>query len=228
MEYGLITPEIELQTKEILGKIRMSMNGVASEQMSRNGILYKKNYGVSVPRLKEIAADYQSNPALSQHLWKLSIRETMILATMLQATDRFTKPMAEQWILRLNQIEIIEQINMNLLQKLPYAATLCCDCIGSENEWTQTTGFILGARIYQQLTLEEVDLIVKKGLDCASKGGYPVYKSVALCLSRLCRKDTATARSIQTQIQLLDPNRSVSDRYIQTEVEQELLFLEIL
>ena len=58
MKYTLVNPKLDALIIEIRRKIRLSMNGIVSEQMVQNGIRYKKNYGVSIPRIKEIAAGY--------------------------------------------------------------------------------------------------------------------------------------------------------------------------
>jgi len=44
--------------KEIKTQLRLSMNGVASQSMREKGLAYKINFGVELPRLKEIAKQY--------------------------------------------------------------------------------------------------------------------------------------------------------------------------
>ena len=121
MKYLLATPVLDAQIAEIKRKIMLSMNGIVSEQMTKSGISYKKNYGVTIPRIKEIAVGYPSNHDLAQRLWTLQIRETMIMATLLEPLDKFTSQNAREWISQFNQIEIVEQANMNLFCKLPFA-----------------------------------------------------------------------------------------------------------
>lgn len=58
MKYYIANPDLDLQITEIRRKIRLSMNGIISDQMSQNGIFYKKNYGVDIPRIKEITKSY--------------------------------------------------------------------------------------------------------------------------------------------------------------------------
>ncbi len=228
MKYGFISTELDLQSTEILQKIRLSMNGITSSQMTKRGIDYKKNYGVAIPRIKEIAFSIKSNHHLAQHLWKLSIRETMILATILQPIDDFKQEMAQNWISKFDQIEIIEQSCMNLLCKLPYSVSLSCDCLKSEKEWEKITGFILAARIFKQLNETELEFIIERALEVVDNGNYHLNKSVALCLSRLCRKNNETANLVWNHIKEYKLEKSNNKAFIYTEVEQELLFLEIL
>jgi len=132
MDFYLSNTELDAQISEIRRQIRLSMNGIVSDQMKMNGIVYKHNYGVTIPRIKEIAKMYSSNHDLSQRLWMLKIRETMIMSTLLQPIEKFTCELALKRIDELDQIEIVEQICMNLLCKLRYANNLCVECVRSE------------------------------------------------------------------------------------------------
>lgn len=145
------------------------MNGVIAFQMSKNGIVYQKNYGVTIPRLKEIATQYESQHKLAQKLWELPIRETMILATLLEPTEKFTYSMAQQWMEECNQIELIEQICMNLFSHLSYAPLLCCEWISSENDWKKIAGFILSSRISNMLSDKEKKSLSRKLLKIQSR-----------------------------------------------------------
>ena len=66
--------------KDIKGQFRLFMNGVASQSMREKGLDYKLNFGIELPRLKEIAARYEKNHEVAQALWKENIRECKILA----------------------------------------------------------------------------------------------------------------------------------------------------
>ncbi len=225
MNYSLSTPLLDAQIAEIRLKIRLSMNGIVSEQMSQKGIVYKKNYGVSISRIKEIATSYQPNHDLAQRLWLLQIRETMILATLLEPLDKFTSQNAREWISQFNQIELVEQANMNLFCKLPFAYTLACEWIQSENIWTQTTGFILAARIADKLNIKEMKVVIQKAVDTSATTEYHLYKAVGLCLCRLCRINKDIATFILKEIESISLTNSIGQQYISTEVKQEILFL---
>ena len=66
--------------KDIKGQFRLFMNGVVSQSMREKGLDYKLNFGIELPRLKEIAARYEKNHDVAQALWKENIRECKILA----------------------------------------------------------------------------------------------------------------------------------------------------
>jgi len=228
MKYYIPNPKIVSQITEIRLKIRLSMNGIVSEQMSANGIIYKKNFGVSITRLKEIAKTYIPNHDLAQRLWELKIRETMILATLLEPTQEFSSENALNWISDFNNIEMVEQSCMNLFCKMQNANILCLKCVQSPDIWQKITGFVLAARISKELTSSEIHSILEMSIQISETDNFHLYKAVALCLSRFCRKDKNTAMSILNEIKAFEQSSKIGQQFIMTEVNQEILFLDIL
>ena len=204
------------------------MNGIVSGQMAENGIIYKKNYGVSIPRIKEIASQYTPNHDLAQRLWNLQIRETMIMATLLEPVETFTPEMSRVWIESFHQIEIVEQACMNLFSKLQFSNTLCMECIKSDNTWKQITGFILAARIFNLLDQPEIIAVTNEAIKLSVTGNLHLYKSIGLCLSRFCRRDKVTALTILKETEDSFVTSTISQQYILNEVKQEILFLDII
>ena len=60
--------ELHRIIKEIKTQLRLSMNGIVSTHQRRQGLDYKINFGVEIPRLKEIAARYTKDETLAEHL----------------------------------------------------------------------------------------------------------------------------------------------------------------
>ena len=228
MKYYISTPDLDAQISEIRRKIKLSMNGIVSEQMSEKGILYKQNYGVTVPRIKEIAAEFSPNHDLAQRLWNLQIRETMIMATLLEPTDKFTIKLANEWAEQFDQIEIVEQSCMNLYARLPFSTELCTEWVSSKNHWIHIAGFILAARVYKEFNQNKLNLIIQKAIEVSTTDDFHLYKAIALCLSRFCRKNKETANRILFEINEFQNVGSAGQQFILSEVKQEMLFLEIL
>ncbi|MDR3652104.1 MAG: DNA alkylation repair protein [Paludibacter sp.] len=228
MKYYISNPELDKQIAEIRVKVRLSMNGIVSEKMAQNGINYKKNYGVSIPRIREIAKLYPQNHDLAQRLWNLQTRETMILATLLEPIDKFTFQHAQEWVDSFNQIEIVEQACMNLFSKLPYATNLCTNWIHQDKKWRQITGFILAARVYEKLDQDEINDIIKVALTVSENAEFHLYKAIALCLSRFCRVNKNIAQYILNEIKAFKQTPTAGQKLILDEVTQEILFLNIL
>lgn len=228
MTFYIANPEIDRIIKEILKKIRLSMNGIVSEQMTNRGIIYKKNYGVSVPRLREISTLYPKNHDVAQRLWSLEIRETMILATLLEPHDKLTYKEALLWINSFHQMELVEQTIMNLFSKLAFSNQLALDSIASNKNWYQVTGFILASRIVESFKKNEITRIVDVGVQLSNNEDIKLYKSIALCFSRFCRINKETALFILKMIESFSSSENYSQQYISKEVRQEIIFLDIL
>lgn len=144
--------DIQQQLKDIKTQLRLSMNGAVSQSMREKGLIYNLNFGVELPRIKSIAAQYEKNHSLAQALWKEEIRECKILAAMLQPVDSFLPEIADIWVESINNIEIAELTSMNLFQNLTYAPAKSFQWIACDSEYVQVCGFLTIAR-----------LLIKKG-----------------------------------------------------------------
>ncbi|MEG2573920.1 MAG: DNA alkylation repair protein, partial [Bacteroides sp.] len=140
--------ELQEQLKEIKTQLRLSMNGVVSQSMREKGLDYKLNFGVELPRIKEIASGYEQNHDLAQTLWKENVRESKILAAMLQPVDSFFPEIADIWVEDMHYSEIAELTCMNLFQYLPYAPAKAFRWIADDREYFQLCGFLLAARLF--------------------------------------------------------------------------------
>lgn len=139
--------DVREEIKEIKAQLRLFMNGAVSQSMREKGLLYKLNFGVEIPRIKEIAARYEKNHELAQALWKEDVRECKILAGLLQPIDTFFPEIADIWVEDIRNIEIAELTSMNLFQHLPYAPAKAFHWIADEREYIQTCGFLTVARL---------------------------------------------------------------------------------
>ena len=90
--------DLHEQLKDIKTQFRLAMNGAVSQSMREKGLVYKLNFGVELPRIKQIAARYEPNHELAQALWKEDIRECKILATLLQPVETFLPEIADIWV----------------------------------------------------------------------------------------------------------------------------------
>ena len=133
--------------KDIKGQFRLYMNGAASKSMREKGLGYKINWGIELPRLKEIASKYEKNHAVAQELWKENIRECKILAGLLQPVDTFCEQLADNWAEEMPNPEIAQLTCLNLFQYLPYASQKAFQWMADEREYVELCGFSLIARL---------------------------------------------------------------------------------
>ena len=138
------------QIKEIKKQFRLFMNGVVSQSMREKGLEYKVNFGIELPRLKEIAAKFEKNHDVAQALWKENIRECKILAGLLQPLDTFYPEIADIWVEDMHYPEIADLTCMNLFQYLPYASEKAFQWIADEGEYFQYCGYMMLTRLLMQ------------------------------------------------------------------------------
>ena len=136
--------------RKIKTELRLAMNGVASAYMRENGMNYKLNFGVELPRLRDIAAGFPADHDLAQALWKEDIRECKLLAAMLQPTDTFYPEIADIWVEAMPNTEIAQHTVQNLFCRLPYASQKAYEWIASEDDMFQQCGYLILARLFMQ------------------------------------------------------------------------------
>lgn len=107
---------------EIKKELRLSMNGVISALQRKQGLNYKINFGVEIPRIKSIASAHEKNRELAKTLWNENIRECKLLAIFLMPENEFTATDANEWIASVQFTEIADNLAMYLLCKIPNAA----------------------------------------------------------------------------------------------------------
>ena len=225
MKFFIQNNELDKSVQEIRRKIRTLMNGVVADSIKDKGIVYKKNFGVDLPHLRDLARKYPPGHDLAQRLWALQIRETMILATLLEPADTFAESMAGEWMQSVNNIELVEQICMNLFSKLSYGSQLAIRLIHVDQKWSRITGFTLSARLWKDLDNEQVRELVHLAIENADTEDFYLYRAVSLSLCRLCRRDKATAEHIQNQTETFVNSDKLSHRYIAGEISNEISFL---
>ncbi len=91
------------------------MNGVVSAHQRKQGLNYKINFGVEIPRIKSIAENYPKSKQLAQELWQQNIRECKLLAIFLMPKDEFSTSDADNWIEETQFTEIADHLVMKLL-----------------------------------------------------------------------------------------------------------------
>jgi len=143
-----------MTTEEIIHNIkkelRANMNGVASQYMRENGLGYHVNFGIELPRLRQIAAEFEPNHSVAQQLWHENVRESKILAGILMPTDSFCEEIADIWVEQIDTPEMAQMTVLNLFVRLPYASTKAFEWIANEREMTQLCGYLIIARLLMQ------------------------------------------------------------------------------
>lgn len=134
--------EAEEATAQLKREFRSMMNGVASASMRQKGMDYAVNFGVESVRIAGLAKQTPHDAALARTLWMQRVRECRLLATMVYPAEEFADDICEAWLDTLHTAEEAQYLAMNLLRRLPYAATKVLEWTARENELQQLCGFL--------------------------------------------------------------------------------------
>jgi len=110
-----------MEYEEVIKKLKSLSNSEAIVGMARYGITPESTYGISIPDLRKIAKEIGMSYKLAQRLWSTNIRETRILASMIEDPEIVTEEQMEGWVNEFNYWEICDQCCMNLFEKTRFA-----------------------------------------------------------------------------------------------------------
>ena len=125
---------------EIKKELRANMNGVASAAMRQTDD-YRVNFGIELPRLQQIAAEFQPDRQLAQMLWHESVRECKILATILMPIADFDEELCDIWTSEIRTMEIAQIYALNLIRRLPFASQKAFEWISAEDRMLRVIGY---------------------------------------------------------------------------------------
>ena len=144
-----MSEELHQTIKEIKKQFRLSMNGVVSTHQRRQGLDYKINFGVEIPRLKEIASGYAKDRTLAEELWKDNIRECRMLAIFLYPQDEFSEEAAERWLSECRFTEIADNLCHRLLVHLASPVAFALRQIRNEDAMHKYCGYSMLAHLFR-------------------------------------------------------------------------------
>ncbi|MBR5455502.1 MAG: DNA alkylation repair protein [Bacteroidaceae bacterium] len=134
--------------KEIKKEFRLSMNGVVSTLQRRQGLDYRINFGIEVPRLKRIAAKFPHDEELARTLWKENIRECKLLAIYLLPEASYPL-VAEEWIAETRFTEIADLLSMHILYRIPEAAEKALEWTGRKEGLFPHCGYMTLTHLFR-------------------------------------------------------------------------------
>ncbi len=175
------------QVKEIKQSFRQMMDGAIAKSMRDKGVDYKLNWGATLPRLKEKAAELGKNYDLAIALWKENVRECKLLATMIMPADEVLPEVIDIWMEQTDTQEIAEQAAFNLYQYLPYAPEKAYSWMASEKELYQLCGFHVLSRLFmnkQEPNERGINEFIDQALAALQGDSLPVRKAAMSCVQR--------------------------------------------
>lgn len=177
--------------REIKQRFFLSMNGVASQSMRDKGLEYKINWGIELPVLKRMAAEYGKDYDLAMSLWKEDIRECKILATLIMPAEKMDAELLSVWMEQTPSVEIAEMAAFNLYQYVDGVSDCAFEWIASENDICQICGYNVLARLLKRgFALHERDMheLEDQAQSAIACGSLQVRRAAAACMMS-CRNE---------------------------------------
>jgi hypothetical protein len=147
MNFILDNAEAEKNFQQLLRQVRLHQNGDVSDSMKRQGVEYKKNWGVSIVELRELAGQLKPDHLLALKLWNKQWRETMILATLLDEADKVTEEQMDFWTRSIETSEMAEQASANLWINTPFAFVKAIEWCRGKKHLVRYSGVHLMGRL---------------------------------------------------------------------------------
>lgn len=207
--------------RELKKSFRLAMNGDVSTSMRKSGIDYKLNFGVSLPTIKKIAAKFNPNPELADHLFRENVRESKIVATLIWPANEFPKDKAEEWVELIDKLEIAEQATMNLFAELAYAKELLFEWNSNANPNIRMTGHLLLVRLLIKgytFNNTELDSLLLSLIQDLKSENNTLFSLSLNAIKRLGRNNSTTRLHILEELN--KKNNDLSNAVIE-EVETE-------
>ena len=216
--------DLHEQLKDIKTQFRLAMNGAVSQSMREKGLVYKLNFGVELPRIKQIAARYEPNHELAQALWKEDIRECKILATLLQPVETFLPEIADIWVESIRNIEMAELASMNLFCRLPYAPQKSLQWMADEREYVQVCGFLTAARLLMQkgdVDGRTENELLDQSIAAFLSGTYHVRNAAAAVIRRFMQHSRENAFRMCRRVEAMKDSASPDEQLLYNLVKAE-------
>lgn len=108
----------------LMRRLRIEMNGAVTDAMREYGggqQGYGLNYGVSLPTIRDVAAEYAPDHDLAQSLWQQDVREMKLAALFVEDAAAVTAEQMERWAADWRVPELAEQCAMQLFWRSPEA-----------------------------------------------------------------------------------------------------------
>ena len=222
-KFVLYDQEIDNKVSEIKRLIFLSMNGVVSESIEQKGVFYKKNFGVSLYRLKQIAKKFEKNSILASQLWNLQYRETMILAIFLQPIDEFSFLKATEWSNEIQTLELAEIASKNLFSELDFSEQLADKCTGENKSLQTAISFFIFAEIVEKLAEEKLLLLVLNAFKQAIEGA-ETCRAVIVFLQKVTSINETLKQRILIEIERMKSSDLYAERLIYEELMTHILY----
>jgi len=132
---------------EILDRLRSLGDPQAVAGMARFGIHVRNIWGVSAPHLRGLGKEIGRDHRLAGQLWRTSVHDARLLATLLDDPAQVTPQQMERWTRDFNSWAVCDAACCCLFDKTPLAWDKAVEWTEREPEYVKRAGFVLMAAL---------------------------------------------------------------------------------
>lgn len=211
--------------RQIRADLRLSMNGAVAASMRQMGVNFRMNFGVDIPRIKEISLKYEPDKALAEALWADGGRELKILGTMLFPSNEMTREIADAWAREITNQEIREQACKNLFQEIPFAGKLVEEWSARPDEAVRATGYWLLARlcIARPAAIKQINtgIVLTRAVEDLKRDSLLLYQSALSALKFFGRTSKENAAWVLQEVSLFSSSHNPREKEMYEQLRYE-------
>ena len=136
-----------ITVERVIDELQQRGNPKAVVGMARFGIQTGKALGVSIPQLRRLAKQVETNHELAQKLWKTGIHEARILASMIDDPEKVSQDQMERWAADFDSWDVVDGCCGNLFDKTEFAVRKAHEWSERKEEYIKRAGFVLMAEL---------------------------------------------------------------------------------
>ncbi len=110
-----------MEASQVVERLKSLGDPRAVKGMARFGIQSSNSFGVSLPKLRNLAREVERDHALALELWETRLHDARLLATMVDDPQQVTVEQMDKWVRDFDSWDIVDGSCGNLFDKTPFA-----------------------------------------------------------------------------------------------------------
>jgi 3-methyladenine DNA glycosylase AlkD len=132
---------------EVLDGLKSLGDPKAVAGMARYGITVTNAWGVSAPKVRQLARELGRDHALAIQLWRSAVHDARVLATLVDDPTKVTVRQMESWAKDFDSWAVCDAACCCLFDRTPYAWDKAVEWTTRPQEYVKRAGFVLMAAL---------------------------------------------------------------------------------
>ena len=214
-----------MKYEDIIRRLEELKDPAAVEGMARFGITPEKAYGVSMPALTKMAREIGTDHELAGRLWALNVRETRVLACLIDSPELVTEEQMEEWVHGFNYWELCDQCCIKLFRRTKFAYAKAIEWSSVDEEFVKRAGFVMMATMAvheKKMPEERIMRFFSLIKDAAYDNRPLVKKAVNWALRQIGKRSMTLNKEAVKVAQEIEEMDSKDARWIASDALREL------